>query len=1069
MADVRRDSCEDVVKQQEKITSVSKKKKSKRKRSKCCSCCCVSETEKEDSGMESNKEMKNPQEIALSDSRISSLSKKGQIYVYVAKYDYDPYTQSPNETPDSELPLNAGDYVLVFGEMDEDGFYEGELVDGRKGLVPSNFIEQVDSDHLADFHAAMAMAHSTVPVVDDGNLNRLKEEFDEYESSIKEPDVAYPRALSLDRQLSNGIYISWKPPDGGSNTEVQCYQVYVDGKLKSSVRGNERTKALVENIDMKQLHRVCVRCVTKSGHSSKDAQCTILVGKDSLPVPSEVRVSDVTATCATINWLPGNTNYQHSILVNGREASVVHAGVCRYTLTGLDPGTSHRIIVRAKNQSLNYDDERSRKRLEQLSAATEFRTKDAGPPDPPIGVQLETGPQEGTLLLTWIPVSLKTDENSSSSGVVIGYNIYIDGRKAKEATGATNDHIILYSADFNGYIPKQISVRTLASDGTESDESELLTLNNNLIKEISAGKNKPITPEVNIKAPEPRKLPKTTKQTGHAGPDTDEEIESAFLVNVEEEQKTSNAAVDPQYVEPYLESSSSELSDIQEVEEDLISTEETNSIAASGEAGGQLANQMKKSPRPVPSPRPASRKKSPSPGNVTSVEAGGHHGKHLSVNCNRDIPAIEITRDSSTEKSFEDEGVNSPKSAFSDNQSKSKSSPKESPRKTPEPLRRTHVPPKQEFGSGGAFRDASRHKQELAESDRQRQEVRSRDGKSTRSPVSPAYDRANTNPSRSRHSSGYSGHGDYDENGDVDSISGEINPPMDDNHVRLFIALFDYDPTIMSPNVEYIDEELPFREGQILKVYGDKDADGFYRGECNGQMGYIPCNMVSEIHIDDPELVDQLISESQGNPVSKSHLQTADKQIRNSQSASSQLTPNGISSSDGGASKRRMVALYDYDPQELSPNVDSEIELSFKAGDIIMVSGDMDEDGFYMGEMNGVRGFVPSNFLQDSPLYDDEVLESASMVSPSRSGGSISTVSRQSESLNNVGVRGGITDMHVAPSPGSDGSADYTHRRNIATHRTSTTELRQPRPGSNNSPEVANARRQAQEKRRNFE
>ncbi|ESP00973.1 hypothetical protein LOTGIDRAFT_140155, partial [Lottia gigantea] len=69
----------------------------------------------------------------------------GQIYVYVAKYGYDPYTQSPNEIPDAELPLNAGDYVLILGEMDEDGFYDGELVDGRKGLVPSNFIERVDS------------------------------------------------------------------------------------------------------------------------------------------------------------------------------------------------------------------------------------------------------------------------------------------------------------------------------------------------------------------------------------------------------------------------------------------------------------------------------------------------------------------------------------------------------------------------------------------------------------------------------------------------------------------------------------------------------------------------------------------------------------------------------------------------------------------------------------------------------------------------------------------------------------------------------------------------------------
>jgi hypothetical protein len=35
---------------------------------------------------------------------------------------------------------------------------------------------------------------------------------------------------------------------------------------------------------------------------------------------------------------------------------------------------------------------------------------------------------------------------------------------------------------------------------------------------------------------------------------------------------------------------------------------------------------------------------------------------------------------------------------------------------------------------------------------------------------------------------------------------------------RIFVALFDYDPPTMSPNPENCDEELPFREGQLIKV-----------------------------------------------------------------------------------------------------------------------------------------------------------------------------------------------------------------------------------------------------------
>ena len=64
---------------------------------------------------------------------------------------------------------------------------------------------------------------------------------------------------------------------------------------------------------------------------------------------------------------------------------------------------------------------------------------------------------------------------------------------------------------------------------------------------------------------------------------------------------------------------------------------------------------------------------------------------------------------------------------------------------------------------------------------------------------------------------------------------------------------------------------------------------------------------------------------------------------------------------------KRKIALYDYDPTELSPNVDSEVELTFKTGDLVTIYGDMDDDGFYMGELRGMRGLVPSNFLTDLP------------------------------------------------------------------------------------------------------
>lgn len=45
------------------------------------------------------------------------------------------------------------------------------------------------------------------------------------------------------------------------------------------------------------------------------------------------------------------------------------------------------------------------------------------------------------------------------------------------------------------------------------------------------------------------------------------------------------------------------------------------------------------------------------------------------------------------------------------------------------------------------------------------------------------------------------------------------------------------------------------------QVYGDKDADGFYRGESDGRLGYVPCNMVSEIQVEDEETRHQLLQQ----------------------------------------------------------------------------------------------------------------------------------------------------------------------------------------------------------------
>lgn len=44
------------------------------------------------------------------------------------------------------MTLLTGDYLYILNEDDEYGFFNGELLNGRKGLVPSNFVERINID-----------------------------------------------------------------------------------------------------------------------------------------------------------------------------------------------------------------------------------------------------------------------------------------------------------------------------------------------------------------------------------------------------------------------------------------------------------------------------------------------------------------------------------------------------------------------------------------------------------------------------------------------------------------------------------------------------------------------------------------------------------------------------------------------------------------------------------------------------------------------------------------------------------------------------------------------------------
>lgn len=65
--------------------------------------------------------------------------------------------------------------------------------------------------------------------------------------------VPAPQHLTLERQLNKSVLIGWSMPDPPGCQLIESYHVYVDGVLKVTVKANERTRALVEGVDLNRV------------------------------------------------------------------------------------------------------------------------------------------------------------------------------------------------------------------------------------------------------------------------------------------------------------------------------------------------------------------------------------------------------------------------------------------------------------------------------------------------------------------------------------------------------------------------------------------------------------------------------------------------------------------------------------------------------------------------------------------------------------------------------------------------------------------------------------------------
>ncbi|KAM8898037.1 peripheral-type benzodiazepine receptor-associated protein 1 isoform 15-T17 [Spinachia spinachia] len=950
-----------------------------------------------------------------------------KLHVLIARYSYNPY-DGPNDNPEVELPLTAGEYIYVYGDMDNDGFYEGELMDGRRGLVPSNFVERVSDDDVMSSHhpetgdvshnslldsSLHSASHQHRLYVGASASERTKAAASGLASAPSDPAsalavsapftngldldleevgvdiVPYPRRLTLIKQLAKSIIIGWDPPlvpAGWGN--VWSYNVYVDQELRLNVPFGAQTKAVLERLDINlKAYRVSVQSLTEKGPSDQ-LRCSMLVGRDVCVAPTQLRAERITATSANLTWLPSNSNYVHIVSLNEEECELVKAGCSSLCLNNLLPSLQYSVKVEARPHRTPW--ELPAERREHRSASITFTTLIAGPPDAPLDVQLEHGPSPGIALISWLPVTI--DAAGTSNGVrVTGYTIYADKKKVLEVSSPTAGSALLGPSQMQSLLAAhELTLRTMSAHG-ESCDSLPVHVPSKLASIMAGPATTAPEPHQPSQFPSPPSyrnsaakvsLPSDTNLPGltvgaaansSQAPNPDDLLLSAAYVNAWANPSSATALTVREATLPVASRIPLEV----KVTSPIISPPQ---VAAPLVAAVLERHRDTNSPgiiRPFPSMVEfIEEEKAEAPlGNAEHI----HSPPKAPLTDFLNPPNINLHRPPSSsplESEAEEEQENSRLVSMEDFL---RQDPEPDYYGTQQGYSRELVEPVGDYHADNSRSDLSdileEEEEELYSDHLREAQDRGYIFRANRDPNQ--VPSAEAGPSQAR------------------QFKGDSPKIKRDGNVRIFVALFPYDPATMSPNPDAAEEELPFTEGQIIKVYGDKDADGFYRGECGSHLGYVPCNMVSEIQVEDEETRQQLLRQgflstaaSMEKIGSRTHAQLPRRPVppakprRTKKVESAALweesvdscgqDPNQTAPAAAAVGKptpaaRRMLAIFDYDPRESSPNTDIEAELTFSAGDIIHVFGDMDEDGFFYGDLNGLSGLVPSNFLQAVP------------------------------------------------------------------------------------------------------
>ncbi|XP_053445484.1 RIMS-binding protein 3B [Nycticebus coucang] len=818
-----------------------------------------------------------PSEVGGSDAPAAP-----KLKIFLAQYNYNPF-EGPNEHPEGELPLTAGDYVYIFGDMDEDGFYEGELEDGRRGLVPSNLVEQVPDNIIPGY----------LPP--------------------KSPDLGHP-------PLPTG--------QGKAAKEDSLLPGEAQGVVGRGTSQMERMGSIAE-VATDILHTKTEAYQLGLPHSTQEQGFSRpFLGANGLlcVAPMRLQLHSVTATSAKINWVYSSSSHPHVVYLDDQEHALTPAGVSCYTFHGLRPGTQYHTRVEVQ---LPWD--LLQVHWETVSSTITFDTPLAGPPDPPLDVLVERHTLPGFLVVSWLPVTI--DSAGSSNGVqVTGYAVYADGLKVSEVADATAGSTLLAFSQLQVPLMCQnVSVRTMSLCGESLDSvpaqipEDCFPCHQSLeTPPFSYTCGNPASCRVTFPiCPQKLALAPLSAKASPYTPGSYGESQAKFLEAFREESLRRQSLMSNLSSEGQCPSSGAGIQ-----AQGLIEARES----CKKDLLFQKGHQNHRPPLLNAQPRGRENcyrhmgtRKSLAPGFI-----------HLSSECGpwkepcQEKPALEKAfRQKQDTQVFTPPQLGTSQRYASDfcNILEEEAVcldlwPPE------EQEQRKELRPQSRRGQAvGSKRECQLYELSLAPCP---------------APSSQVIMMSRAGPLQS-------------------GVGAE--PPA-----RVFMALFDYNPLMMSADTEGVQEELAFQKGQLLRVWGSRDPRGFYHGECNGQVGTIPGHLVAEVEEGMEWTEERWHLWAQGHQPSVAHLEDSGGLI----------SPQGSSPIPQGNTRRpplwtpkTMMAALDYDPRAGGAGARAKGKLAVKAGDVVTVYGPVDDKGFYYGESGGHRGLVPAYLLDHMSLHGE--------------------------------------------------------------------------------------------------